>query len=66
MISASGQKFHDPSADQALFSALKANLRKGIEMIELDRAINEIEFAEACANALLRNIRQNSTERPEK
>ena len=56
VISAPGQKFHDPAADAALFSALKSNLRPGIEVIELDGTINDPAFAEACAHALLKNI----------
>jgi len=56
VISAPGQKFHDAGADKALFEALKSNLRKGIEIIEMDCAINDAPFAEACAKALLRNI----------
>jgi uncharacterized protein (UPF0261 family) len=58
VISAPGQKFNDPAADQALFGALKSSLRPGIEVIEMDCAINDVLFAEACANALLANIRQ--------
>lgn len=56
VISAPGQKFHDPTADAALFSALKSNLRPGIEVIELDGTINDPAFAEVCADALLKNI----------
>jgi uncharacterized protein (UPF0261 family) len=56
VISAPGQKFHDPAADAALFKAMKDNLRKDIPVIEIDGAINDTAFAEACANALLANI----------
>ena len=56
VISAPGQKFHDPSADKALFDALRTNLRKDIEVIEMECAINDSAFAEACAQALLRNL----------
>jgi uncharacterized protein (UPF0261 family) len=56
VISAPGQKFHDPAADKALFDALKANLRKNIQVIELDCLINDPPFAEACAKALLANM----------
>jgi uncharacterized protein (UPF0261 family) len=54
VISAPGQPFHDPSADQALFDEIRANLRKDIEVLELDCKINDTEFAEACARTLLR------------
>ena len=56
LISAPGQPFHDPSADQALFDELKANLRKDIPVLEMDCAINDPAFAEACAHELLRLI----------
>ena len=56
VISAPGQKFHDPVADKALFDALKTHLRKDIEVIEMDCAINDAAFAEACARALLQSL----------
>lgn len=58
VISAPGQKFHDPEADNALFEAIKSNLRRDIEVIELDTEINAPEFAEACAKTLLNNIQK--------
>jgi uncharacterized protein (UPF0261 family) len=57
VISAPGQKFHDPVADGAMFDSLKTKLRKDIEVVEMDCAINDPEFAEACARALLKNMR---------
>ena len=63
VISAPGQKFHDPVADQALFDALKTNLRPDIEVKELDCAINDVAFAEACAKTLLQNIGKRVGER---
>ena len=56
VISAPGQKFHDPIADRILFTALKAFLRNDIEVVELDCAINAPEFARACAEKLLANL----------
>ena len=56
VISARGQKFHDPSADRALFEAIKTGLRPDIPVIEMDCAINDAVFAEACVRALLTNI----------
>jgi uncharacterized protein (UPF0261 family) len=56
VISAPGQKFHDPEADQALFDAIKSNLRGDIQVIEMDTEINSPQFAEACARTLLKNI----------
>jgi len=57
MIGAPGGAFHDPAADTALYTSLKAGLRKNIPVKELDCAINEPVFAEACAAELLRLMR---------
>ncbi len=54
VISAPGGPFHDPVADRALHRALKIGLRPNIPVLEMDFAINDPVFAEACANALLR------------
>jgi uncharacterized protein (UPF0261 family) len=56
VISAPGGAFHDAAADAALYSALKTGLRSDIEVKEMDCAINDPLFAEACANALLKNL----------
>jgi len=53
VISAPGGPFHWPEADQALYESLRKNLRKDIRVIELDCAINDRPFAEACARELL-------------
>ena len=57
VISAPGQVFHDPAADEALFSAIKTHLRKDIEVVEVDCGINDAAFAQSCTQALLKNIR---------
>ena len=54
VISAAGQPFHDAAADEALFSALKANARVPVQ--EFDLAINDKEFAQACAYKLIELI----------
>jgi uncharacterized protein (UPF0261 family) len=56
VISAAGQKFHDQAADEALFGNLTRSLRSNIRVIEMDCAINDAAFAEACAKELLRNV----------
>jgi uncharacterized protein (UPF0261 family) len=53
VISAAGQPFHDPAADAALYAALRQHLRPGIPVVELDCAINDSAFAQACAETLL-------------
>jgi uncharacterized protein (UPF0261 family) len=57
IISAAGQPFHDPIADEVLFTAIHHHLRPGIPVLEINSAINDPAFAEACAAALLENIR---------
>lgn len=53
IISASGQPFYDPEADAALFEALTTHLDSRIALHRLDLAINDAEFAKACAQTLL-------------
>jgi uncharacterized protein (UPF0261 family) len=60
VISAPGQKFHDPAADQALFQNLKSSLRQDIEVIELDCVINDDAFAEMAAKTLLKHLAKNA------
>ncbi|MFT4040984.1 MAG: Tm-1-like ATP-binding domain-containing protein [Thermomicrobiales bacterium] len=48
-IDVAGQPFHDAAAQAALIDALRANLAPGIEVHELDMAINDTAFAEAMA-----------------
>ncbi len=57
MIDLDGQPFYLPEANQALFEELKAGLRSDIRLLEMDCAINDPLFAEACAKALLENLR---------
>jgi uncharacterized protein (UPF0261 family) len=54
VISAVGQPFHDAAADEALFGALKANATVPVQ--EFDLAINDKEFAQACAYKLIELI----------
>jgi len=53
IISAEGQAFHDPAADEALFGAIRDNLGSHVELVEVDADVNAPEFAAACANSLL-------------
>jgi uncharacterized protein (UPF0261 family) len=54
VISASGQPFHDPTADAALFDALRSQCRKPVETHALE--INDPAFAAACAHKLLSSL----------
>ena len=51
VISAEGQPFHDPEADEALFSAIREGVEDEVRELELE--INDASFARACAERLL-------------
>ncbi|MGC4013585.1 MAG: Tm-1-like ATP-binding domain-containing protein [Luteolibacter sp.] len=51
VISAEGGPFYDPVADEALFSAIRANSHKPV--LEYEETINSPVFARACAEKLL-------------
>ena len=53
IISAPGQDFYDPEADQALFTAIKENINDNIQIMEMDVEINDPLFAERCVHELL-------------
>ena len=53
MLDSQGERFWDPEADAACYTAIRKNLRPGIEVIEADHNINDPEFADLCANVLL-------------
>jgi uncharacterized protein (UPF0261 family) len=57
-IDKSGQTFHDPAADAALFAAVRDNVAANVKVIELDLHVNDPEFADAIADQLLANIRE--------
>ena len=53
MIATEGQAFHDPEADEALFSTLREELDTSkVEVHELELDVNDPEFALAMANRL--------------
>jgi uncharacterized protein (UPF0261 family) len=54
MLDSPGGKFWDPEADAACYAAIRQDLRPGIEVIEADYNINDPQFADLCANTLLR------------
>jgi uncharacterized protein (UPF0261 family) len=56
VISAEGGAFYDPKADEALFEGIRKGLRKEVEVVEMDVAINDEAFARACAERLLEGM----------
>jgi uncharacterized protein (UPF0261 family) len=57
MIATEGGPFHDPAADEALFSALRDGLGESVELHELDLDVNDPAFADAMANRLHEMVR---------
>jgi uncharacterized protein (UPF0261 family) len=55
VISAEGQPFHDPVADEALFGAIRENSQVPVDCHDLE--INSPLFARACAERLLELMR---------
>ena len=53
MLDAPDKEFWWPEANQALFDAIKGNLKSEIPIYELDCNINDNEFADAIANKML-------------
>jgi uncharacterized protein (UPF0261 family) len=58
-IDRSGQPFEDTAADAAFIEALRAGLGPSVRMLTLDRHINDTDFADACAGALLDMLAAN-------
>ncbi|MDP6053998.1 MAG: Tm-1-like ATP-binding domain-containing protein [Candidatus Latescibacteria bacterium] len=53
ILDSPGNEYWWPEADQALFDAIKSNIRSDIPAIEMDCNINDPEFAEAVTGQLL-------------
>lgn len=53
MLDSEGGLFWSPEADAALFDAIKTNVRKDIEIAEMDANINDPEFADKAVSMLL-------------
>lgn len=58
ILDGDGQLFCDREADQAMFNAVKANLRDDIEVVDLEANINDREFAEKAVAMMLALIEQ--------
>ena len=53
-----GALFWDPEADAACFNTIKAHLKPGIPVIEMDHNINDPEFADKAAELLLAMLKK--------
>lgn len=56
MLSVPGAPLESPEADEALFSAIRANVGGDVELVERDDDVNAPAFAEAMAQRLLQMI----------
>jgi uncharacterized protein (UPF0261 family) len=63
-IATAGDVFHDPAADDALFSAVRADLdTTRVELVELDTDINDPAFAAAMVDRLVTHTRETTGSR---
>ena len=58
LLDGDNQPFCDREADRAMFDAVKANLREGIEVVEMDNHINDPEFSAKAVEMMLALIKQ--------
>jgi uncharacterized protein (UPF0261 family) len=58
MLDGDGQPFCDRAADQAMFEAIKKDLRPGIPFVEVDLNINDPEFAAQAVESIVQLIQQ--------
>ncbi len=58
MIDAPDGPFWWPEANQALFAALKGNLRPDIPVVDMDCNVNDPQFARRCAETLLDSLKR--------
>lgn len=56
ILDGEGERFCDPEADQAMFNALKSNLRDGITVVEIDANINDAAFSAKAVEMMLELI----------
>ncbi len=52
------QPFCDRQADRAMFDAIKANLKEGVAVVEMDNNINDPEFSAKAVEMMLELIEQ--------
>lgn len=58
MLDSDNQPFCDREADKAMFDAIKANVREGIKVVEMDNNINDPEFSARAVEMMLALIKQ--------
>lgn len=63
-IDVPGGVFHSPEADRSYLEALKANLNPRVQLVEVDANINDDQFAQQAANALLQMMAKAKPKKP--
>ena len=58
ILNGNGQPFCDREADRAMFNAIKANVKAGIPVIEMDNNINDPQFSAKAVEMMLDLIKQ--------
>jgi len=58
MLDSEGEPFWWPEADQAMFDAIKKNVKPGIQVAELDCNINDEEFSQKAVQMLMELVVQ--------
>lgn len=61
-IDVTGEDFHDPEADRALFDAIRENLDSEVDLLEVETDVNDPDFARAMAERLDALYRENGDE----
>ncbi len=61
ILDGDGQQFCDRQADQALFDAIRQNLREDISWVEVDANINDAAFSRKAAELMLDLIKENAS-----
>jgi uncharacterized protein (UPF0261 family) len=59
-LDSAGAAFWFPEANQALFACIREHLRSDIPIVELTANINDPEFADGAAQALLEMIKMRT------
>ena len=60
ILDGDGERFCDREADQAMFDAIKADLRSDITVVELDANINDAEFSAKAVEMMLELLQKKS------
>jgi uncharacterized protein (UPF0261 family) len=58
ILDGDNQPFCDREADKAMFDAIKANVKKGVPVVEMDNNINDPEFSAKAVEMMLYLIEQ--------